>query len=688
MAAFEGDRSQILRQRRELVHLDPGVGHAEHVVVHEHASPDLGARVGPPVAAARRGARRVCHPTAGGEPCARRHVEHHQPRERHALSVLSVPAALADRHRDGQHVLGREVVERQVVGQRLRAGAPRADLVGERLLRGRRVRHVEDLEEHAVEVGEVTVVHGVVADREQMGVVEHVQVRREPRDLQLSRDARRRGVGEIEGVERVGLLERHHEGAVTVEAHGADVFRRRDVVHGAEAREGAALRGEHRDRAVRAGARRAARRGGDAEVALVLVQRELVQDAAFDQAARGVVGIRRLRPHREFVDVARVRDVGQIGEPTVLRAPLMRHGEVERVARAHHHPGAREHGGHRRRLGGQRVERDERGERLAVREGRRVEPAAERVRRVGRARVAQLGEVRSEVLRSDFLLDFRPGRCVRRDELSLGLVARVQVLTRREGHRRGGQHGVHHRADAARREERARVRDGAEQLGRRPVGDIEHGHRGARPVGRRHALVAVGALAATPPTVARGRKNDGAIGLDEELLRGPGDGHAGDLVRLFGRPRVDDAKRAAGGDVEETVVVFQEIRFVDASYLVVRLGDGRRLAPRRVWSRGRGSAAAGTRAAHGLVALVHHAAVPRRLGQGAPERGVEPSVSRLDRGVLDGALEGPAVREGDKRGRAVANGLRLARRPVFPARGREGQDGDNAQESLGSHGAW
>ena len=115
---------------------------------------------------------------------------HDEPAEGLGGSVSSVAAALAESHREREETSVGEVVEREVVGCRRRAGAPCTELflVQKTGLGG--VRHVEELEKDAVEVGEVTVVVGVEPDGEEMGSVDPVQVRREAWDLELAEDDR------------------------------------------------------------------------------------------------------------------------------------------------------------------------------------------------------------------------------------------------------------------------------------------------------------------------------------------------------------------------------------------------------------------------------------------------------------------------------------------------------------------
>src|SRR5207302_4533220 len=106
-------------------------------------------------------------------------------------------AALADRHRNTEQALLREVVEREVIGRCLRARAARPDLLLEDELRIGRVLHVEKLQDDAVEVGEAAVVVRVEADREEVLRIDTVHVRREARDLELTEDLRLRRLIEV-----------------------------------------------------------------------------------------------------------------------------------------------------------------------------------------------------------------------------------------------------------------------------------------------------------------------------------------------------------------------------------------------------------------------------------------------------------------------------------------------------------
>jgi hypothetical protein len=90
--------------------------------------------------------------------------------------------------------------------------------------------HVEDLEEDAGEIGEVPVVGGVVADREEVGLVHPVHVGREARNLELGENPGPRRVVEVDDEERVGLLEGDDVAAPAVEADRADVLPGGEVV--------------------------------------------------------------------------------------------------------------------------------------------------------------------------------------------------------------------------------------------------------------------------------------------------------------------------------------------------------------------------------------------------------------------------------------------------------------------------
>ncbi len=166
----------------------------------------------------------------------------------------------------------------------------------------RRIAHVEQrhlgAEPHAL-------VGRVLPDAEQQPVAERVEVCRVPGDLQLADHARVGRIGQIEGVERVGLLEGDHVADVTEEPDGVDLLAFAHPSHLAELGEPVAVARERRDVALRLGcaARPRLTLGGrDPEHALVLAEGELVQERAVDGAGRQV-GRRAVTRDRELVEV-------------------------------------------------------------------------------------------------------------------------------------------------------------------------------------------------------------------------------------------------------------------------------------------------------------------------------------------------------------------------------------------------
>src|SRR4029079_2330892 len=65
---------------------------------------------------------------------------------------------------------------------------------------------------------------GLLADPDQPAVSERVQVRRVAGDLQLAGDLRGPGITQVDGVERIGLPERHHVTGALDEADTVDPF--------------------------------------------------------------------------------------------------------------------------------------------------------------------------------------------------------------------------------------------------------------------------------------------------------------------------------------------------------------------------------------------------------------------------------------------------------------------------------
>ena len=184
----------------------------------------------------------------------------------------------------------------------------------------------------------LAVVVRVEADREQVVRVDPVHVRREAGDLQLAEDRRLRGLVEVEDEERVGLLERDDVAAVVVEAHRADVLAGGDVLDRADAHEVAVRAlGEDRDRALDLRVGHAPARRRDAQVAVPLVHRELVEHVPGDDAAADVTRVARARADLELVDLARLVDGRRTTTSTSGRrrsgAGARRRGRARRATR-------------------------------------------------------------------------------------------------------------------------------------------------------------------------------------------------------------------------------------------------------------------------------------------------------------------------------------------------------------------
>ena len=180
------------------------------------------------------------------------------------------------------------------------------------------------------------VVRGL-ADADQRGVVDRVEVAREPGDLQRAAHRRPRRVGQVERVERVGLAEGHDVAAGAQEPHGEDALAPAEAVDLAHPLEPPAALGEHGDEALALprrpvrgappvrllGARRA-------QVAVVLGERELVQQEAAHRTAGTVGRARRVR-RVELVDEGRApRRRRVVGERRIGPA---RRGDVHRGGR-------------------------------------------------------------------------------------------------------------------------------------------------------------------------------------------------------------------------------------------------------------------------------------------------------------------------------------------------------------------
>ena len=93
--------------------------------------------------------------------------------------------------------------------------------------------------------------------------------------MQLARDSRRRRVGQVQREQRIDLPERDHESFVAHEAGGENPLAGSDANQAADDRKVHAALAEHINGVLRLHAPALGR--GDAEVAVVLVHRELIQ---------------------------------------------------------------------------------------------------------------------------------------------------------------------------------------------------------------------------------------------------------------------------------------------------------------------------------------------------------------------------------------------------------------------------
>ena len=154
-----------------------------------------------------------------------------------------------------------------------------------------RVPEVGDVEERELRAARSPLVVDVLPHTEQQVLADRVQVGRVPRDLQLAEDSGPRGVGEVDGVERVDLLERDD---VSPSARRSGPHRRARPCRGCRpVRPGQRPVGETQRRQRRLGrvGRREPRgrlRAHDAEDAVVLGERPLVQEVARDLPAAAV----------------------------------------------------------------------------------------------------------------------------------------------------------------------------------------------------------------------------------------------------------------------------------------------------------------------------------------------------------------------------------------------------------------
>src|SRR5207253_10830766 len=113
----------------------------------------------------------------------------------------------------------RPVEEGVVVGLRYRPALP------ERGVRDpRRVREVGDVEERDLRAGRLVVRADVLPDAEQEVVPDRMQVGRVAGDRQRPEHLRVRGIGDVDRVQRVDLLERDYVAVVADEAHRVDTL--------------------------------------------------------------------------------------------------------------------------------------------------------------------------------------------------------------------------------------------------------------------------------------------------------------------------------------------------------------------------------------------------------------------------------------------------------------------------------
>ena len=180
--------------------------------------------------------------------------------------------------------------ERVVVPLDGRARPALADL---RLLQPRRVREVGDVEQRQLQALHAAVARRLLADAEQQLLAHRVQVGGVAGDLQLAHDARVVRVGEVERVERVRLAERDDVADVADEADRVDPLAEAEAADLAALEQVPVAPVERRDLAL--GLRAEAERRRGAQHALVLGQRELVEQRARHRAAGRVPGAIRVR---------------------------------------------------------------------------------------------------------------------------------------------------------------------------------------------------------------------------------------------------------------------------------------------------------------------------------------------------------------------------------------------------------
>ena len=199
-----------------------------------------------------------------------------------AKRVLPRREVVAD-HGEHRQLLRRPPQERLVVAL---DGRPRLAADGV-LVQAHRLGELGDVEQRHLHAGPPPLRGRVLAHPEQQPVPERVQVGGVARDLELADHARLRRVGEVERVERVDLAEGHDEARVAHVAHGVDPLALAEPADLADLHEPpvALLQRAHGAAAARGAVPRRHRGRRDAQRALVLGQRPLVEQVAGHLAA-------------------------------------------------------------------------------------------------------------------------------------------------------------------------------------------------------------------------------------------------------------------------------------------------------------------------------------------------------------------------------------------------------------------
>ena len=117
-----------------------------------------------------------------------------------------------------------------------------ADPQRRQLLRVRRIGHVEQRQLRALDA---SVEVGTLADADQQTLADRMQVRRVAGDLQLAAQRRRRGITEIDHVQRIGLAERDDVTLRAEESHGVDLLVRAEPIDEPDLHELVALGPQH-----------------------------------------------------------------------------------------------------------------------------------------------------------------------------------------------------------------------------------------------------------------------------------------------------------------------------------------------------------------------------------------------------------------------------------------------------------